>query len=51
MISLPPKWFANALAVARHMDQKAAWPWYGRLWHKIFVRDCPCCLQEAEWNK
>lgn len=35
------------LPVARHMDQKVSWPWYGRLQHWLFVSwHCPCCIEE-----
>jgi hypothetical protein len=41
----PIDWFPKALAIARHQDQQRAWPWYGRLFHKLFVSwRCPACI-------
>ena len=45
--SMPPmvaKWFGTALTIAKHEDRKASWPWYGRLYHLVFVSwRCECC--------
>ena len=46
--SVPPEWVGKALMAARHQDQIASWPWYGRLLHKWFAPHCPAC---AEWRK
>ena len=41
------KW-GGALAVAQHMDKKASWPWYGKLFHWAFVSwRCPACRAEV----
>lgn len=42
--------FGEALAVARHKDQKASWPWYGRLFHWAFVRCSICKLGRKKWR-
>lgn len=40
-----PKWFPEALIIAQHMDAKTNWPWYGKLYHYLFLsRKCPACI-------
>lgn len=42
-----PEWFPKALAWAQHADQMNKWPWYGRLFHRLFIK-CPCCKGHGE---
>jgi len=44
-----PNWFGPALAIAKHQDQKASWPWYGRFFHWAFRSwRCGCCIEERK---
>jgi len=37
----------RGIEVQKHQAEKAAWPWYGRLRHRLFVSwRCPACRDE-----
>lgn len=40
--SNPPAWFALEMAIAKHKDKMASWPWWARVLHKIFIK-CEVC--------
>ncbi len=37
--------FGAPLAAAQHADKVSAWPWHGRLIHRLFLSHrCPACI-------
>jgi hypothetical protein len=49
---IPPPWFANALAAAKHQDELAAASWIKRTLHRLLAsRRCPCCQYTKANNR